>query len=67
MLTFLEVHSKPTEEVAQVLLACLDVTGLNEQERLGALADLRILYGDALYRWHFCGHDVGEPCRIEET
>lgn len=71
MLTLLEVKriinpDDPNKTEIEEL-ARLDLTENTEAERQEVLANARILYPDARFYWHSCGHDEGNPCWTEEV
>jgi len=61
MLTLFDVQGKSE------LLASVDVSANTEAERAAILANLKDLYGDAVYYLHLCGHDTGLPCSQERV
>ena len=45
------------------LVACLDVSG-EADGGAQVMADLKVLYPTAQYRWHLCEHDDGRDCEV---
>jgi len=69
MLTFLEAHTKP--DPADIMpsfemLANPDVSDLSEADRQDTIDDLKIVYPDATFRWHYCNHDFGGGCTTKD-
>lgn len=63
MLKLLDVFQESEE--GQELIASLDVTENTQEERLEILSNVKILYPEARFYQHDCGHDDGKPCRIQ--
>ena len=63
MLKLLEVIQRVTLPYPGLeIVMRLDLTDNTETERQEALANARILYGSGkIYRWHDCGHGIGQP------
>jgi hypothetical protein len=71
MIIYYEVNA-PTKDVSETgepvtdKVAVYDVTGMDEDGRQDVLADLMLIYGDAEYVKHTCGHDDGTSCVMEK-
>ena len=71
MIIYYEVNSSTGEksETGEPVIdkvAAYDVTEMDEEKRQDVLADLMLIYGDAEYVKHTCGHDDGTSCVMEK-